>query len=353
MTIIYFLLLLSVIICIHEAGHLAAAKIFNVYCYEYSFGMGPLLFQKQGKETKYSIRALPIGGYVSMAGETDAQDVYPDVEVPEGRRLNDIAKWKKIIILLAGVFMNFVLAWLIFSMIMLGTGAYAESPKAEVGSLMENSAAEKAGFLPGDKILTVTKADGNSANPKTYLDLQVFLADNEDGELLYTIQRGEQVLDITVTPEYNEEHGSYLIGIVGPDAEVRSVNLLNCWWYGVLEMRSIMRIMITTLISLIHGFGLNQLSGPVGIYNAAGEAASYGLASFVMLIGELSLNVGIFNLLPVPVLDGGQVVVTLVEAVLHRELNEKLKTAVMAACWVLLIAMMLYVTWNDISRLIF
>lgn len=353
MTIIYFLLLLSVIICIHEAGHLAAAKIFNVYCYEYSFGMGPLLFQKQGKETKYSIRALPIGGYVSMAGETDAQDVYPDVEVPEGRRLNDIAKWKKIIILLAGVFMNFVLAWLIFSMIMLSTGAYAESPKAEVGALMENSAAEKAGFLPGDKILTVTKADGNSADPKTYLDLQVFLADNEDGELLYTVQRGDEVIDIAVTPEYNEEHGSWLIGIVGPDAEVKSVNLLNCWWYGVLEMRSIMRIMITTLVSLIHGFGLNQLSGPVGIYNAAGEAASYGLASFVMLIGELSLNVGIFNLLPVPVLDGGQVVVTLVEAVLHRELNEKLKTAVMAACWVLLIAMMLYVTWNDISRLIF
>ena len=86
MTILYFLLLLSIIICIHEAGHLMAAKLFGVYCYEYSFGMGPVIFQKKGKETIYSIRALPVGGFVSTAGEPDGDEAYPDVVVPKGRR---------------------------------------------------------------------------------------------------------------------------------------------------------------------------------------------------------------------------------------------------------------------------
>ena len=126
MTIIYFLLLLSVIITIHEAGHLLAAKKFNVYCYEFSFGMGPLLWHKKTKETQYSIRAIPIGGYVSMAGEADGDEMYPDIEVEDSRRLINKPWWQKIIIMLAGVFMNFLLAWVIFSLIILSAGAFAD-----------------------------------------------------------------------------------------------------------------------------------------------------------------------------------------------------------------------------------
>ncbi|MBR2845480.1 MAG: RIP metalloprotease RseP [Solobacterium sp.] len=351
MTFIYFIILLSIIICIHEGGHLMAAKKFGVYCFEYSFGMGPLIWQKQGKETKYSIRAIPIGGYVSMAGETETDEAYPDVVVPEGRRLNDIAKWKKIIVLLAGVFMNFMLAWLIFSLTLLHTGAYADSPKAMVGSVMENSPAEAAGFEAGDVIVRITKEDGNSVEPETYLDMQVFLADNEGGQLNYSIMRNGELLELTVTPEYMQEYESYLIGITGPKAEVHNVNLLNCWLYGLKEIRYLSRILITTLLALFRGYGLDQLSGPVGIYNATGQAASMGIASFLLLIGELSLNVGIFNLLPLPVLDGGQVVITVAEGIAGRELSTRIKTGIMIACWVLLISMMLFVTWQDIMKL--
>ena len=351
MTFIYFIILLSIIICIHEGGHLLAAKKFGVYCFEYSFGMGPLIWQKQGKETKYSIRAIPIGGYVSMAGETESDEAYPDVVVPEGRRLNDIAKWKKIIVLLAGVFMNFMLAWLIFSLTLLHTGAYADSPKAMGGSVMENRPAEAAGFEAGDVIVRITKEDGNSVEPETYLDMQVFLADNEGGQLNYSIMRNGELLELTVTPEYMQEYESYLIGITGPKAEVHNVNLLNCWLYGLKEIRYLSRILITTLLALFRGYGLDQLSGPVGIYNATGQAASMGIASFLLLIGELSLNVGIFNLLPLPVLDGGQVVITVAEGIAGRELSTRIKTGIMIACWVLLISMMLFVTWQDIMKL--
>ena len=199
MTIIYFLLLLSVIITIHEAGHLLAAKKFNVYCYEFSFGMGPLLWQKKTKETKYSVRAIPIGGYVSMAGETDADELYPDVEVPDERRLINRPWWQRIIILLAGVTMNFLLAWVIFSIVYLSQGVYTESPPAVVGSVRENSPAERAGFEPGDIILEIRKEDGDSVRPKTFMDMQTFFMDDTE-TVTYTVKRGEEVLQLEVVP---------------------------------------------------------------------------------------------------------------------------------------------------------
>lgn len=352
MTIIYFLILLSLIIVIHEAGHLFAAKRFGVYCYEFAFGMGPLIWQKQGKETKYSIRAIPIGGYVSMAGETDGDEMYPDIEVPDERRLIHKPWWQKIIIMLAGVFMNFLLAWVIFSTVILSTGSFAEPAKAVVDQVVAGSPAEAAGFEPGDIIRKIYKSDGSSVSPKTYIDMQTFSA-GYDGEETYIVERNGQEVEIKVTPRYDEEAEAYLIGIVGPAGTVNKVNLLNCWYYGAMEMGIIARLLFTTIAGFFHGSGLSQVSGPVGIYQATETYAAMGFASFMLLVAQLSLNVGIFNLLPLPVLDGGQVVITLAEAIAHKELNQKIKIGLMAACWVLLIGLMLFVTWNDISRLFF
>ncbi|MBQ1468533.1 MAG: site-2 protease family protein, partial [Solobacterium sp.] len=127
--------------------------------------------------------------------------------------------------------------------------------------------------------------------------------------------------------------------------------LLNCWRYGAEEMSSIAGLLVRTLRQLIRGKGLNQLAGPVGIYNATAEYASLGFLSFMFLMAELSLNVGIMNLLPLPVLDGGQVVLVLAEKVIGKPLNQKVKAAIMGVCWVILIGIMVFVTWNDISRL--
>lgn len=350
MTIIYFLLLLSVIITIHEAGHLLAAKKFNVYCYEFSFGMGPLLWHKKTKETQYSIRAIPIGGYVSMAGETDGDEMYPDVEVPDDRRLINRPWWQRIIILLAGVTMNFLLAWLIFSLVILAQGAFAESPPAIVGSVRENSPAEAAGFQPGDVILEISKEDGSSVKPKTFMDMQTFFMDDTE-TVTYTVKRGEEVLQLEVVPAYSEEDGTYLIGISSGDVIVHEVNLLNCWYYGGKEMGEITALMIRTIRNLFRGIGLNQLSGPVGIYQATETYAAMGLMSLLFLMAELSLNIGIFNLLPLPVLDGGQVVLTLAEVIIGKKINDKFKMGLFAVCWIALIALMLFATWNDISRL--
>ena len=352
MTFIYFLIALTVIICLHELGHLIAAKIFGVYCYEYSFGMGPVLLQKKGKETNYSIRAIPIGGFVSMAGETDGDELYPDVEVPDERRLTNQKPWKKIIIMLAGVFMNFVLAWVIFSLVLLGSGSYSLSPKAEVAAVTENSPADKAGIKVGDKIIKIESEDGRSIKPDTFLEMRTFVLETENQTLTYTIDRDGEEITLSVTPEYNEEYEMYMIGITGPDATVVSINLLNCWYYGIGVFNMMLQLMISAIINLFKGIGLENLSGPVGIYSATAESVSYGMSSYFLLIGELSLNVGICNLLPLPVLDGGQVVVTLVEWIIGKPVNKKVKTVIMVICWVLLIALMLFVTCKDILKII-
>jgi len=129
------------------------------------------------------------------------------------------------------------------------------------------------------------------------------------------------------------------------------INLLNCWYYGLVEMQVITSMTIQALLNLVRGKGLNQLSGPVGIYQATATYASLGFGAYMMLVAQISLNVGIFNLLPLPVLDGGQVVITVLEWITRRQFNEKLKTAIMIVCWVLLISVMIFATWNDISKL--
>ena len=351
--LILFLLLLSVIICIHELGHLVAAKLFGVYCFEFSFGMGPVLLQKQGKETRYSFRALPVGGFVAMAGEADGDESYPDVQVPQGRRLTDIAWWKKVIVMLAGIFMNFVICIVILAGINLYNGIYVDYPKAVAEKITEGSPADIAGFQDGDIILKIEKEDGSSVSPKTYMDISSFVY-GYSGLETYTLQRGDETVVVEVTPAYDEESGSYMIGITAPAPESHAVNIFNCLYYGVADTVAIMRVMVTTLTGLFfHGSNLNQLSGPVGIYEVTSQAASLGIASYLFLLAELSLNVGLFNLLPLPVLDGGQVIFTCIEALIKRPLNQKVKLAIMSACWVLLIGLMVFVTWNDLSRMFF
>ena len=350
MTIIYFILLLSVIICIHELGHLLAAKKFGVYCYEYSFGMGPVIWKKKTDETQYSIRAIPIGGFVSMAGEPDGDEAYPDVVVPEGRRIVDKPTWQRIIILLAGVTMNFLLCFVILSLIILSNGAFAEPPKAVIQTVKADSPAERAGFKDGDVIRTITLREVTT-RPETFQDVQVFLADCRDEEIIFEVERGNETVTLSVVPEFDQEYNSYMIGIQAPEYNVVRVNLFNCWYYGAVEMGMIAKMMFEAIRQLVTGKNLNQLSGPVGIYSATEQSVSYGLTSYLFLLAELSLNVGIFNLLPLPILDGGQVVITLGEAAVGKKLNPNVKLAIMGACWVLLIGLMVFVTWNDVSKL--
>lgn len=351
MTIIYFILLLSIIVVVHEFGHFIMAKLFKVYCYEFSIGMGPKLLSKKGKETNYVLRLLPIGGYVAMAGENDGMaDEYADLEIPKNRFLDAIEPWKRIIIMVAGIVMNFILAWVIMTVFFLNQGVYPEDSKPIIGSVVENSPAEVAGIMPNDYVIRVELADGTVVKPKTFDDMSVYTM-TSSGDVTYVVNRDGQELSLTVTPVMDEQTGAYISGIRSLPIEYKNVTVLNAPLLSAKYLTNMTHDTIVSIFRMFKGVGLNQVSGPVGIYSITDTYASLGFEYFMMLVAMMSLSVGIFNALPLPVLDGGRVVITIGEWITGKKLNQKVEIALMSLCWVLLIGLMLFATWNDITRL--
>ena len=220
LNILVFLLILTGIIVIHELGHFVAAKFFKVYCGAFSIGMGPKIYGKKGKETEFQIRALPIGGFVSMAGEADQEDNEEFKDVPVERTLKGKKTYQKIIIMLAGVFMNFMLALVImlFANLM---GGQVNVNRCEVGTLVENGSATKYGFKKGDIITNIEcKQTGVSYAVASYEDLhsdmtkKALKIDSKNATLDITVRRGKDSIVIKAVSPYNVEQGRYVLGFM-------------------------------------------------------------------------------------------------------------------------------------------
>ena len=355
--LILFALLLSIIVSVHEFGHLVAAKIFGVYCKEYSIGMGPKVFSKKGKETEYSIRALPVGGFVAMAGDTDNQleTSVDTTDIPYERTLPGIAVWKRIIVMLAGIFMNLILAILIYSMLILQNGQYVTSSKPEIVSVVEDSPAQKAGIKEGDIVTYIGFLNGLSIAPESYRELISFTSTYDgNGPWKVKVDRNGEKLELEIEPEYYENEDRYLIGIAFSDKAMQTVdvNLLNCWKYGIEYAIFIVKLTWSSFLSLFRGMNLSSVSGPIGIYSTVSEAASLGIDYYVQLIAMISINVGIVNALPLPIFDGGRVLLALIELIIGKPLNKKAQDFVMTASLIVLLLLFFFVTYNDISKLL-
>lgn len=347
MGIVYFIILLSTIITVHEIGHFVTAKKFGIYVPEFAIGMGPKLWQTKRGETKYTIRALPIGGYVSMAGEEGIE-----LEgIPSERVLSGISYTKRIIIMVAGAFMNMVLAWVVFVGIFLYNGKVVVPPAAVIGGVLEQSAADSAGLMAGDKIQEVVFPDGSILKPKNFYE---FLNESMfyEGELKLTVQRGTEVLTVTLAPSYYEPEKRVMMGLQAPQATVQTITPLQAVWYGTKEIANSVDTVIMTLGKIVRGIGFDKLSGPVGIYKVTEEQAANGIIPFLALMGMLSVNIGIFNLLPLPILDGGRALMMVFEGVTKIKINEKLESAFMVAGVIMMFGLFIFVTYQDIIRLI-
>ncbi|MDO4197669.1 MAG: RIP metalloprotease RseP [Erysipelotrichaceae bacterium] len=354
--ILLLILMMGLIIAIHEFGHLVAAKIFNVYVSEYSIGMGPLICFKQYGETKYSLRAFPLGGFCAIAGDND-NDLEPSVDttnIPYERTLKGISPIKKIVVMLAGIFMNFILAWVIFSMVILSNGYYATSSKPQIEAVVENSPAEAAGIMAGDIVEKAELPNGLSITPDTYSELVSFLsAYDGNGAWKFRIDRDGTKVDIEVTPEFNIEEDRYLVGISFSNAgtELVEMNIFNCFYYSLDYMKMLVKLMISSIVSMFTGrLGIDNLSGPVGIYSTVAETVNLGFVYYIQLIAIISMNIGIMNALPLPIFDGGRVVITLFEVIIGKPISKKLESVIMTASMVLLILLMIVVTYNDIGK---
>lgn len=355
MTFILFILSLSLIIVVHEFGHLLAAKFFGVYCQEFSIGMGPKLFAHKFKETTYSIRAIPIGGFVAMAGDSDnSLETSVDTEnIPFERTLKGIAKWKSIIIMLAGIAMNLILAFLIMAMVFLNLGYYMDTPKPILEEIMPNSPAERAGLLDGDEVVYLAYQDLNiDYKPKNFEDITTFMFGHDQDELTIEVLRNNHKFTTKLTPEFDAKENRYMIGVKAAPYVPIEVNLFNCWKYGAKYLFNSTRSIFMSLGQLIKGVGLNNLSGPVGIYEVTSDAIAMGPQTYFMIIAILSLNIGICNALPLPILDGGRVLITLIEGLVGHPLSEKTVNILMSISMAILLILFIFVTFKDVMNLL-
>lgn len=352
-----FFLVLGSIICIHELGHFIAAKTFGVFCSEFSLGMGPSIFHVKKGETEYHLRALPIGGFVAMAGEVDQEDNEAMKDVPFERTLNGIKTWKKVIIMAAGVMMNFVLAIVLMLSVNLTTTQMALDTN-EIGLVMEQSVASDIGLQSGDFITDIYYVETNKNYVVTdWETLGVALSSNTHGitsehtDAIITINRDGQTIKKDATLTYQPTSNNYVLGI---QVATRDLTVSESIQYTFSEIGQMSVMIFDTLAKLVTDTKntVGQLSGPVGIYQVTSEVRESGsLSTMFMLVSMLSVNIGVFNLLPIPGLDGSQILFAIVERIIGRELPTKLRYALQIVGLALVFGLMIVVMVQDVIKL--
>ncbi len=346
LNLIYFVIVLGIIVLVHEFGHFIFAKIFGIYVYEFAIGMGPKLFSWKSKkdETVYSIRAIPIGGFCSLAGEDlDSDD---QEKIPENRRLQSKPVWQRFLVMFFGAGNNFILAFLLLLVIAFGWGAVSSKPI--ISELVENNPAVQAGLQVGDTILEI-----NGHKVKTSDDVSIYLqVEDKSKPIIFTVERNGKTLDFDVVPKEEEVDGSkiYRVGIVSQGEVERG--FMASVRYAFTKMGSLFRQMMITFKGLFTGgLSVNQLSGPVGIYNIVGDQAKAGFQNILYLIALLSINVGFINLIPFPAFDGGRILFLIIEKIKGSPVKPETENKIHTIGFVLLLALMIYITFNDILKL--
>ncbi|MDO5300954.1 MAG: RIP metalloprotease RseP [Tissierellia bacterium] len=317
------------IIALHEFGHFAMAKWAGVRVNEFSIGMGPSVWKQKKGETQYSLRALPIGGFVAMEGEEEASD--------DPRSFNNASVPARMAIVASGAGMNFILAFLAFFLGILLLGY----PTTTIGEVMEDRPAAVAGLMPGDKILAV---DGQPA--EEWEEIAPLLG--ADGmERVVTIEREGRALEIKVSPQ--EEEGRFIIGIV-PTMEHHVGRALSD---GLKSVFGVLGSIKDALAKIFSGeVSPKQLAGPVGVVQIIGQSAAQGFASLLLITGFISANLGFMNLLPIPALDGGKLLFLIIEGIMGRPISPRIEMALSLVGITLLFGLMIYVTiFGDIARI--
>lgn len=343
---IYFVLLLGAIVFIHELGHFVCAKRFNVYCSEFALGMGPTIFKKQVGETVYALRLFPIGGFVQMAGE----DGLEFDDIPYERTIKGIKPWKQVCVMLAGIVMNLVLAFVVFSGIHMAEGYVIELGKPVVYLVGENTPAEQSGLLVGDEITKITFHNGRVLEPENISDVLVEIQNYGDKEAIFEVKRNGKTKEISITPKWNDEVELYDIGIKVKGSR-KEIAWYESFGYSLNDMVTNTKMIFKALGNLLQGIGIQNLSGPVGIFQVTAQTAEAGFTSFLRLVALFSLNVGIFNAIPLPALDGGRTVMVLFESLTGKKFSEKMETALIAGSMILLFGLMIFATFNDILKI--
>ncbi len=413
-TIISIIIIFGALVFFHELGHLLLAKRAGILCREFAIGFGPKIFSSKKGETLYTIRLLPLGGFVRMAGEdpegieikpgarvgmlfdsdgkvkqiianqvsrypdakvvtvekadlehdllirghvndelTETYHVHPEAEyvqdgmpmqiAPYNRQFGSKSLWDRFLAIFAGPFMNFLLAFVLLTVYALTQGIPVD--QAKLGQLDPKGAAYEAGLQEGDKVLSV---DGEAVN--TWRELVTVIQQNPNQELQFTIQREGETQNVSVKPNEREGQDGKAEGFIGVYMPTE-VSVLGSLQYGVEKTGDLTVAIIQAIGQLVTGqIAFDNLSGPVGIYNYTDQVADEGVFVLLQWAAFLSINLGIFNLLPLPALDGGRLTFLALEGIRGKPLDPQKEGLVHFIGFALLMLLMIVVTWNDIHK---
>ena len=341
-SIISFLIVIMICVISHEAGHFLVAKIFNIYVHEFSFGMGPVIFSRKGKETQYSIRAYPIGGYVKLEGEDNEEGDTSGTVVSNERSFADKTPLQRICVLLAGATVNIFLAWLLMSFFLFMHGIY-NFKSTVVGGVMNSSPAMEIGIVKGDRIVAI-----NDKKLVEWKDIYENINRNIPEDNVYVISYEHNSEVHTKKIKIKPVNGKRLLGVTV--SNLRYPLLQSCKTSLSFSIQATKEI-VSGIFKMITMKVKANVAGPVGIATISGEAFSAGFWNFIAFIAMINLNLGIFNLLPIPALDGGRIFLTLPELITGKKLPAKFENTLNYFGFLLLIALILFVTGFDIYKL--
>ena len=386
LTIIITIVMFLVLISVHEFGHFIMAKLTGIKVLEFSIGMGPAIFKIQGRKTLYSVRLIPFGGYCRFVDDVNDEEA-----------LNNQKKYKRFLVLISGAFLNIVLGYLLF-VLMTASMPHSDGEANKISvpvvdKVVENSYIAEAGLMPGDEILEI---NGNKIG--FYQDVALYTADfTEDTLANVKVKRGEEELVLSFKPtvsettynykedyvevvtsinghtssqkyDYavvaNEEEIAQMVGksetqkrlIIGFNPKSEVVGLNNIFPYSYHYTVYVVKMVYKYLLDIISGtVGIESVSGPVGIVGVVNDAVktgSYGFVNVLFLAAVITINLGIFNLLPLPALDGGRLLFLLIEAIIGKKISNEREELIHTIGLVLLMLLGIVIAFSDVFKLI-
>lgn len=333
--IIFVIIFLSILILVHELGHFLMAKKFGLLVEEFGFGLPPKIWSKKIGETVYSINALPFGGFVKIFGE-DGGD--PSAE----RSFASLKIWRRGVIIVAGVVFNFLLGWLVISLVF----AIGAPQTVIITDIKANSPAAEVGIQVNDKVVDFKTTD----------EFIKYVNDNQGKEINLKVQRNSDTIDFKITPRVNPPAGEGALGVGLVGAGFVGKNIAASLWEGLKASIELIKQIFIAIFNLIvkavaGKASFEQVAGPVGIIKITAQAGALGLVYLLQLLAMISLNLAVINILPFPALDGGRLLFLGIEKIKGSPLNHKFEKIVNGIGFAILLLLMVVITVKDIIKL--
>ncbi len=342
-TLIILIVVLGIIVFIHELGHFLAAKKSGVHVYEFALGMGPKIFsfKRKGDPTIYSLRLLPLGGFNALASEVESSKGVRKEEILENKTY-----LQRFFVLIMGIVFNFILAVILLFINGLIYGSPVTDPY--IGKVLENSPAYEAGLQTDDLVLSI-----NGKNVKSFDDVLLETKFTSEDTYEFIVLRDKKEVKVNIKPNITKDEEGKEIREFGFGTSVKKEKgFVNALKYGAISTYKNSISVFKILGKLVTGkIGADNLSGPIGVFSVIDNVKSSGLESLIYLTAYLSINVAIINFIPIPVFDGGRILLLLIEKIKGKKLNPKIENTLNNIGTILLLMLMVYVTLNDILKI--